>query len=198
VLFRDDFDGALQPGWTWINQDPDRWSFMNGWLRIVADDPAFYMEENYGLVNFLTREVPSGEFVITAHVRADPAMNFQQATIYIFEDHENYIALNTGYCSICASQGPGYFMETYIDSNPFEDVYVHSREPNDTNVYLRLVNQAGSVTGYFATAPGEWQRAGAFGNFFEFKSVGLGATNSTTEDIPDLIAEFDYFEIAEP
>ena len=30
----------------------------------------------------------------------------------------------------------------------------------------------------FATIPGEWQRVSSFGNYFDFKLVGLGTTNS--------------------
>jgi len=136
--------------------------------------------------------------MITTHIKANPNVNFQQAAIYIYEDEINYIALNTSYCDICAPGGPGYFMETFIDNNPFENTYTLNRNAGDTDVYLRLVNQGGSVTGYYATTPGDWQRAGAFGNYFEFKYVGLGTTNSTNVEVPDLVSQFDYFEIAEP
>ena len=156
------------------------------------------MDNALGMVNFLSRQVPEGEFMITTHIKANPNVNFQQAAIYIYEDEINYIALNTGYCDICAPGGPGYFMETFIDNNPFENTYTLNRNAGDTDVYLRLVNQGGSVTGYYATTPGDWQRAGAFGNYFEFKYVGLGTTNSTNVEVPDLVSQFDYFEIAEP
>jgi len=66
---------------------------------------------------------------------------------------------------------------------------------------LKLVNEGGSITGYYALQPGEWQRAGAFGNYYDFVSVGLGATNAPGEEGPDgedLIAYFDYFEISMP
>ena len=201
MIFRDDFDGYLQPGWTWLNEDPARWSFTDdGWLEIVGGNPPFFQEGNdIGLVNFLTRELPEGEFMITAHIKADPKENFHQATIYIYQDRSNYIALNTGFCSICPTGGPGFYMETFIDNNPFGDTYYLPRDPTKTEVYLRLVNEAGSITGYYATTPGDWQRAGAFGNYFDFKLVGLGATNSRPgEGGSDIIAQFDYFEIAAP
>lgn len=200
LLFRDDFDGYLQPGWAWINEDPERWTFtQEGWLEIQAGDIAFYSEGGFGLVNFLTRELPEGEFMITAHVKADPIEDFQQATIYIFEDQDNYVALNIGFCQPCAVGGPGFFMETFIDNNPFENAYMIARDPAVTDVYLRLVNQGGSITGYYATEYGDWQRVGAFGNYFDFKLVGLGTTNSNPNGLEnDIISQFDYFEIAEP
>ena len=200
VIFRDDFEGDFQPGWTWVNEEPERWSFVEGgWLEIIGSDKAFYHEGNFGMTNFLTRDVPQGEFTITAHLESNPVENFQQAAIYIFENENNYIALNIGYCAPCTTGGPGFYMETFIDNNPFGDAYMIPRSPNDTDVYLRLVNQGGSLTGYFATTPGDWQRAGAFGNYFDFKKVGLGTTNSNLEGVTkDIVSRFDYFEISRP
>lgn len=200
VIFRDDFNGSLQPGWTWRNEDPSRWSFVeNGWLEIVGDDISLFMEDERGMINFLTRDLPAGEFEIIAHIQAAPDESFEQATIYIFEDEDNYIALNIGFCGICLPGGHGFFMETYIDNNPFSDAYVLPRDESTTEVKLRLVNNGESIIGYYAEPGGEWQRAGAFGHFFEFNSVGLGATNSNTEGVEgDIVARFDYFEIRQP
>ncbi|MFC2053133.1 hypothetical protein ACFLV7_02375 [Chloroflexota bacterium] len=203
VLFRDDFEGALQPGWSWLDEDPERWSFkvfgesLN--LAIIADNPAFF-NEGYQ-VNTLARDVPAGEFAITAHVMAEPNENFKQANIFIFQDASNYIVLNIGFCDLCfgSGAGDGFFMETIIDNNPFGDAYVIPRNAEDKDVYLKLVNERGSITGYYALRPGEWQRVGAFGNYFDFVSVGLGASNATSAEGPvgeDLIAYFDYFEIS--
>ncbi len=200
LLFRDDFEGYLQPGWSWNNEDTERWTFTkDSWLEIMGDNPAFYSEGEVGMINFLSRDLPEGEFMITAHIKANPTENFQQAAIYIFEDQDNYVALNIGYCQPCSTQGPGFFMETFIDNNPFQDAYQIPRDPAVTDVYLRLVNQGESLTGYYATEPGDWQRVGSFGNFFDFKLVGLGTTNSSPGAVEkNIIALFDYFEIATP
>ncbi len=200
TLFRDDFEGSLQPGWTWLNEDPERWSYTgDGWLQIIGSNPSFFQEgDQIGLVNFLTRDLPEGEFMITAHIKADPNEDFQQATIFIYQDRSNYIALNTGFCSMCPTGGAGFYMETFIDNNPFGNAYHIPRDPEDKDVYLRLVNEGGSITGYYATSPGEWQRAGAFGDYFDFNLVGLSATNSRPWEGNDIIALFDYFEISIP
>ena len=90
-------------------------------------------------------------------------------------------------------------METFIDNNPGENAYQIPRDPAVTDVYLRLVNQGGSLTGYYAIEPGNWQRVGAFGNYFDFKLVGLGTTNSSPGGVEhDIVSQFDYFEIAIP
>ena len=196
VLFRDDFNGSLQPGWTWEEEDPERWSFVdvNGkqWLQIVGDS---------GRTNVLKREAPSGNFAITAHIKADPYLNFHQANIFIFQDSENYIAINTGYCEPCPTGGYGYYMETAASGG---DVLGHfysvPRAAEDTDVYLKIELVDDVISGYFATSPGEWTRVGRFGNSFELSSVGLGATNSSPPSgtPEDIIAQFDYFEISSP
>jgi hypothetical protein len=201
VLFRDDFEDTFQPGWEWINENPDKWSFVefgdSYWLQIVGDKPGNFENQT----NTLMRALPEGDFVITAHVIADPRQNHHQANIFIFENPQNYIRMNFGFCDHCGlAEGYGYFMETVIENNPFGDLYAVPRSAEDTDVYLRLVNQGGSITGYYATVYGEWQRIGAFGNYFDFVSVGLGATNSVPADweVEDIEAMFDYFEISLP
>jgi regulation of enolase protein 1 (concanavalin A-like superfamily) len=198
TLFREDFEGYLQSGWTWVNEDATRWSFVEGgWLEIIGGDEGFYFQGNYGMPNFLTRDVPDGEFMITAHVQSNPNEDFQQAAIYIYEDQSNYVAINIGYCGPCG--GPGFFMETIIDNNPFKDAYMDKRSPNDTDVYLRLVSQGGSIIGYYATSLDDWQKIGAFGNYYNFKYVGLGTTNLNVKGVEkDIVSRFDYFEISLP
>lgn len=152
VLFRDDFEGFLQSGWTWVNEEPHLWTFTpDGWLEITGGNAAFYHEGDIGMTNFLTRELPDGEFTITAHINANPKENFQQAAIYIYQDQNNYIALNTGFCDLCSTGGPGFFMETFIDNNPGGDAYPFPRDPEATDVYLRLVNQGNCLACLFTT-----------------------------------------------
>jgi beta-xylosidase len=204
VIFRDDFEGYFQPGWSWINENPEKWAFVDfgnaKWLRIVGENKGGFGEER---TNILSRSLPEGNFMITAHILANPRTNFQQANIFIYENPQNFIVMNFGFCDLCenvSETGHGYFMETFIENNPFDDVYAVPRGPEDTDVYLRLVNQGGSITGYYATEFGNWQRIGAFGNYFEFVSVGLGATNCALPEWQGepIEALFDYFEIALP
>lgn len=200
IIFFDDFNGSLDPSWSWINEDPERWTLTkDGWLEINAANPGFVAEDGGDIreINVLARPAPEGSFVFTTRLFSSPDENFQQAAIYIYEDQNNYVALNIGYCAPCAVGGPGFFMETFIDNNPFEDAYMIARDPALTDVYLRLVNQDGSITGYYASEYGDWQKVGAFGNYFDFKLVGLGTTNSNPNGVEnDIISQFDYFEIS--
>lgn len=197
VLFRDDFEGYLQPGWEWVNEDTERWEFMefagSQWLQLTGGE---------GRTNFLLRDAPQGSYVITAHVVADPAENFHQANIGVYEDFDNYIVVNIGFCDVCVDGGEGFYMETFIDNNPFEDAYRIPRDPEMKDVYLRIVVEEGtSITGYYATPddPDNWVKLGAFGNYFDFNRVGIGASNvlGNRQVETDIVALYEWFEITE-
>lgn len=100
VLFRDDFNGELQPGWEWENENPDKWTFTDdGWLQIVGEFNSLISQNQQS--NLLWYPLPEGDFVITVHLKTKPFENFHQAAIFIYEDPENYITLNRGYCDLC-------------------------------------------------------------------------------------------------
>jgi pyrimidine-specific ribonucleoside hydrolase len=194
LLFYDGFDGMLQAGWTWENENPNRWSFTpDGWLQILGEDNSLLGGQEQS--NLLWRDLPEGDFVITVHLLAVPVADFQQATIYIYEDLDNYIAINRGFCSPCLPGGNGIFME-YKISGAWG---AYSVAMPDTELFLRLESEANTISGYYATIPDEWQRLGRFGNYFTFKRVGLGVSNCDDGgENADLAGLFDYFEITRP
>ena len=196
ILFRDDFTGYLQPGWRWDSEDPTRWSFVNiqgkPWLELIGTSVRS---------NVLMRDLPAGDFSISVHVKADPRMNFHQANIFVFQDLDNYVAVNTGYCQPCPVGGYGYFMETNsTGATAPVNHYELPRADTDMDVYLKIEVVDNVISGYYATTPGEWVRIGRFGNFFTLTSIGLSATNSSPPSgtPEDIIAQFDYFEVSMP
>ena len=41
LIFRDDFNDAIRPEWTWENENKERWTISpDGWLQIIGEDPA--------------------------------------------------------------------------------------------------------------------------------------------------------------
>lgn len=204
VIFRDDFKGMLLPGWTWVDEDPQKWSLIENeqgeFLRIISDNPSIF--KNGFQINSLVRDIPEGDFAITAHIISQPDENFQQANIYLFEDDANFVLMNFGFCGACfPSLGTGFFMETKVSSNPLGDTYMLPREAKDTDIYLRIVREGGAVTGYYAVEPDEWNRIAQIPDSFDFKVIGLGATNSLSLNLrpsQNLVALFDYFEVTEP
>ena len=89
ILFRDDFEGELQSGWQWENENSNKWAITDdGWLQIIGEHDDLLMTNNQN--NLLWYELPEGDFVITVHLKTKPFANFQQATIYIYEDADNF------------------------------------------------------------------------------------------------------------
>jgi hypothetical protein len=190
-IFRDDFTGSLQPGWEWENENPDRWEITNdGWLQIIGEHDSLLGEGKQN--NLLWYPLPEGNFVITTHLKTLPFENFHQATIYIYEDPNNFIAINRGYCGPCSTGGGGFYMEYKINGEG--SAYQTATDAED--VYLRLESKDNIISGYYATVPDQWERLGRFGNYFQFKKVGIGVTNVRAAD--DLVGLFDYFEITRP
>jgi hypothetical protein len=191
ILFRDDFNGELQPGWEWENENPVKWTFTDdGWLQIIGEDDALLSDNRQN--NLLWYPLPAGDFAITVHLKTKPIENFQQAAIFIYEDPENYITINRGYCGPCATGGNGFYMD-YKISGQFGN---YNATTNAEDVYLRLESKGNIISGFYATEPEQWIRLGRFGNYFQFKKVGLGVSN--VHAASDVIGLFDYFEISLP
>ena len=194
-IFRDDFGGPLGPGWEWQNEDAQRWEITDdGWLQIAGGDTALLAEGTQS--NVLWRQLPEGDFQITVRVRTDPAANFQQTTIYIYENAQNYIALNRGYCAPCTPGGNAIYMEYKIGGGFGAYHYATTA----TDLYLRLASVGTELSGWYSLNGTDWNRVGRFGNFYKFSRVGLGVTNVDRQGSinADLIGQFDFFEIMRP
>ena len=194
-IFRDDFTGSIQAGWSWQNENPSRWGIStDGWLQIVGEDASLLADGIQS--NLLCRIAPDGDFQITIHISADPQVDFQQAALYLYQDGDNYTALNRGYCSPCETGGSGIFME-YKFSGSWGS---NQARAQDTDIFLRLVNQEHTTIGYYAFETGEWQRIGRVGNYLDLPNICLGVSNvdSAGTRNADLEAKFDYIEIFRP
>ena len=191
-IFRDDFSGSLQPGWTWEFEIPELWTITDdGWLQIQAGDGSLFVNESQS--NLLWRGLPEGDFTIVTHVQANPTENFQQASIFLYEDKDNYLTINRGYCQPCGPRGNAIYMDYMIDGQ----IKGYNQPLQDTDVYLKLESVGQTISGYYAVQPGQWQRVGRFGNYFTFTQVGLGVSNADPQGTgaTDLVGLYDYFEI---
>ena len=192
VFFRDNFVEVLADGWTWHNEDKSAWHITNDdQLQIVAGDETLLATDN-GQKNLLLRDPPMGDFEIVARVSARPSVNFQQAAIFIYQDDDNFVAINRGYCSPCV--GDGVYLDSEVDGDPWS-IWL----PTDaTELYLRMVREKDTYTALFSLDGETWIEVGHVQHVMSPSKVGLGATNADQmEPDVDLIAKFDYFEIRE-
>jgi hypothetical protein len=193
-IFRDDFTESLQAGWEWQNENPARWEITpDGWLQIIGEDSSLLANGTQS--NLLCRDAPGGDFQVTVHLYADPREDFQQATLYLYQDGDNFIAINRGYCSPCDTGGNGIFME-YKVAGSWEAYNAKTQVPD---VFLRLVSQGQTITGYYASELGVWHLTGEVEKSLEDFGICLGVSNVDSAGInADLVGEFDYLEISRP
>jgi hypothetical protein len=194
LIFRDDFTGGIQSGWTWGDENPLRWEITNdGWLKIRGEDASLLLDGFQS--NLLCRDAPSGDFQVTVHLDANPTRDFQQATLYLYKDGTHFIAINRGYCGPCLSGGSGVFMDYKLSggSGTFKHIFT------ETDLYLRLVIEENTATSYYAIKTDDWQRLGGEGSFFENPRICLGVSNVDKGKFnADLIGRFDYIDISLP
>ena len=160
----------------------------DGWLQIVGEHDSLLSENTQS--NLLWYPLPDGDFVITVHLKTNPFANFHQASIFIYEDAENHITINRGYCDICQTGGGGFYMDYKIGGNWGN--YQIATDAED--VFLRLESKDNIISGYYATEPDQWERLGRFGNYFNFQRVGICVSNVGASE--DVVGLFDYFEVS--
>lgn len=142
--------------------------------------------------NLFLVPAPDGEFQITTHIKADTFRNFQQAAIYIYEDPDNFILMNRGYCDLCFPGGDGIYLDYKIQGAQGS----YKVPVNSDDVYLRLVYKQDRYESYYALEEDQWTRLGMVGGYVKPEKVGFGASNRGIGD--DMIASFDFFEVARP
>jgi len=187
-IFQDDFVDQLTQGWTWLGENPAKWSLSKvpGSLQIMVADASF---DGPALPpNILLREPPAGDFEITTSLRFEPTTNFQAAGLVVFQEQGNVLLLGRAFCDVegyCL--GDGLYFDKYENAQiPEASPQVSFREPV---TYLRLQRIGNTYIAYYSADGENWTKLGEHTRDFSQIRVGLVAAQSSTE-IPAL---FDYF-----
>jgi hypothetical protein len=187
--FTDNFENQLGEGWTWLAEDPARWSLSEepGWLQIIASDASF--DGPSFPTNILLRNSPEGDFEITTLLRFSPTSNFQFAGLLVFQDKGNALQFGRAFCDLadtCVGDGIyfDHFQDGYIQSN-------HKASIDGSEIHLRLKRIGNTYTGFYSQDGENWTPIGEHIREFSQLQVGLMAAQAA-EQIPAL---FDYFRL---
>jgi hypothetical protein len=183
--FRDDFQGALQEGWSWLNEHPDHWSLRDvpGALRLVTVPGTSW-------TNALVRDAPPGDFEITTQIRFEPTANFAGAMLFVRASDGDAVLVGRAYCDLDGCAGNAIYFDRVLAGEVVGNNYATPVE-SSSEAYLRL-RREGDVFAAFYSADGEtWEAIGEHKGTFRFPQVGLVAHNSPLE-IP---ADFAFFEL---
>jgi serine/threonine protein kinase len=188
--FTDPFENRLAEGWTWLAENPSKWSLsaVPGWLQLMVVDASF---DGPSLpANLLLREPPAGDFEATTLVEFNPTSNFQFAGLVVFQEQGNVLQFGRAFCKlpdICPGGG------IYFDN--FENGGItgssHMIALDNSSVYLRLRRVGNAYTAYYSEDGQNWILLGEHDRDFSQVRVGLMAAQSA-EEIPAL---FDFFTI---
>jgi predicted amidohydrolase YtcJ len=194
ILFRDDFDGALAPGWFWLQENPARWSLAAapGWLRIDLSSGGFLTGAP---TNVLLRDAPaSGDFELRTRVRVAPSRNFELAGLLVRLDDGSILQFGRGFCDVGACVGDGYYFDNLQRGVPVGSNYA-TPAYGGTEELLRLVRQGNRYTAYYQVDDSTWIEVGSHSVDVLPEAGGLIAAQATA---PGAYAEFDWFEVRQP
>lgn len=188
--FQDDFTGQLADGWTWLEEDPTKWSLsaVDGSLQILASDASF--DGPYLPLNILLRDAPSGDFEISTALHFTPTSNFQAAGLVVFQEQGNVLQLSRAFCDVVNTcVGDGIYFDNFENGSSTGSNYHVAFQ--GSVIYLRLVREGNTYTGYYSEDGQNWVMTGKHTHEFSQARIGLVAAQAPTE-IP---AVFEYFTV---
>lgn len=189
ILFRDDFDNALEEGWNIVREVSSHWSLTekpSAW-RITLQAGAIGDAIPEPPTNLLLHEAPSSDFEIATLVHFTPVSNVQFAGLIVYQDDLNAVQFGRAYCDLsemCVGNGI-YFDNTSDISKNFATV-----TSNPSIAYLRLRREGTTYTGYFSEDGESWTIIGQHISNITPLQVGLTAGQVLEGEA---IADFEYF-----
>lgn len=184
----DPFTSAtLDEAWYWIDEDPTHWSLTDrpGYLRIITQEVAH---------NRLLRRFPGQDFEMRTHMYFNPTENFQFAGLTVFLDGENHLSFGRAFCGFtppCVDNGIYY---DHVEGGVAVGSNFATATSVPDEVYLRIVRQGTSYSGYFSTNGTEWIEVGTHDIGFTPAGIGVYALNQSA--ITEIPADFDYFVLS--
>jgi hypothetical protein len=193
--FRDDFEGSLDPGWSWLQGDFSGWTLSNmpGWLRLNLSTGSFRGATPPG--NLLVRPAPSNDFDLKAWLRFSPIRNFEFAGVVVVFDDHSVLQFGRGYCQGSAGSGgcigDGLYFDNLQDGSPVGGNFA-TQSYLGVDYLLRLQRQGSSYSASYSPDDSAWVSLGSHSVDRPPVSVGLIAAQAET---PGNYADFDYVEI---
>jgi beta-xylosidase len=189
--FRDDFNGTLDAGWSWVREDPQNWSLttLPGSLQINVAGGYVTAGTN---PNLLLRPTPEGNFQIQTQITFRPTRNYQFAGLIMYENDSNFIQAGRAYCNSIGCAGAGLYMNYYKDGRvvkpdfgqPFGDI-----DP----LLLRLTRSENTYTFEASTDGKVWFIIGSHTSNMNPQQIGLVTGQRMRGENPPAL--FEYFEI---
>jgi hypothetical protein len=204
----EEFEGAFDPHWTWVNENDALWSLEEspGALRIAALEgsvrtPGGDLE---GVTNVLEHTAPPEHFDILTRVTFKPSDNLQNAGAFVELDDGAVISLGRGYCGQGddpACVGDGVYFDALGAGGKYRGVPISA-----DSVCLMIRKAGNSYIGYYhLSEPGEtempthmgWTEVGrCYRAGSTPETVGLAVSNGSA-GAPEISADFEIVSLVE-
>lgn len=193
AIFRDNFEGALGEGWSWLGEDATHWNLTDapGSLRITVQ-PCNIAADGQAR-NFLVRAIPEGDFQIETLVKFEPFSNFQFAGLLIYQEQGKAMQFGRAFAKcgfpVCKENAIYFDIADPGAVNPPNFVTV----VNETSqAYLRLRREGNQYTGFYSADGVNWTLIGTHASDIAPVFIGLIASQGFEAETP---ADFDYFAV---
>lgn len=191
VLFRDDFNGSMQSGWTWTRENPATWSLPANGLRIESEYGDLWQGWTNNCRNMLLRPAPSSDFTIEAKLEVSLVAPINQAHILLYYNDDYYVrfgpVLSYGYqvvIDVVHEVGGGIAHQSAVSWG-------------NNLVYLKIQKSGSSASCYYSSDGLNWTLHRTISNLnFSADQVGLVAFDGS-EPPSASVTTYDYFQISE-
>lgn len=177
-VFVEEFLDELEPGWTWVNEDPARWTLdgESGWLEITA-------QSSPPIRNLLLRDTAwTGEdYAVETLLRFNPVSDFQFAGLVITGASPDTDRLQFGraYCTDSVCVGNGLYFDRVKAGSFVGDNYAVELPSTEQYVLLSLEVWDNQVTARYSIDEGKtWQDLGTHPLDPGYTKVGILAHNA--------------------
>jgi regulation of enolase protein 1 (concanavalin A-like superfamily) len=95
LVFKDDFKGRLEPGWTWIRENPNGWRTTETGLKIQVEPGNMWGPAN-NAKNILVRPLPYNpeeELIVSVTVENRPTEQYEQVNLVWYYDDGHMVKL---------------------------------------------------------------------------------------------------------
>jgi glucose/arabinose dehydrogenase/PKD repeat protein len=193
VTETDDFDGT--------ELDTDRWTVIEPDENLTVSDSAMRIQTQLGedffgeqgtLSNVVVQNLPDGAFTATAAVNWNPAQDFQNAGLVVWQDEDNYVKLAQVHAGGRAFE---LIKETGSTASFLGNSGVDASFPDD--FLARFSYDGDTLTAEYSADGSSWTSVGTTDlSGLDDVSIGMFATNSTAATATDPpVASFDRFTL---
>ncbi len=191
ILFHDDFDQSLQPGWEWTREKPANWSLTKNPGSLRFDVFGGYINL-HNASNFLSRPAPAGSYFIETAFSFNPYKSNQFAGLVLYESDDDFMQAGVSYCDpVFGCVGQGLYIDLYQNGNLLLPRNVDKF--TDNRILMRIYHEGNKFTLYTSPNGGVWYQAREFIMDLDVKRVGI-FTGQSADQAPTP-AIFEYFVI---